>query len=155
MQSVRRAWSDYCIIIPHFDTWITVWIPIVTHWFRLRISVGAVRIHHLEGKSSESEEEDPEDSSVCLHLGFFLHVASILTPSRPATPLASHRGETHKGSSNIFLPVAQKLVCPLIYCQLWDCEIEFGSIFLTLSVTVEVPTQPALHLFSEVSFQAK
>ena len=56
MQLVRRAGSDYCIIIPHFDTWITVWIPIVTHWFRLRISVGAVRIHHLEGKNVQESQ---------------------------------------------------------------------------------------------------
>ena len=29
---------------------------IVTHWFRLRISVGAVRIHHLEGKNVQESQ---------------------------------------------------------------------------------------------------
>ena len=78
---------------------------IVTHWFRLRISVGAVRIHHWEGKSGS---EHLMDSSVCLQL---LPGSSPVLPAswplHPAT-LPFHCGETHKSSSTIFCPTQPK-----------------------------------------------
>ena len=94
---------------------------IVTHWFRLRISVGPVRIHHSEGKSgSEHLRRENPDLSIwwiqvfaCSSSPVLLPCCRHLDPFTPPPSLSTAMGKHTKVLPPFFAPPNPKTGLPV------------------------------------------
>ena len=149
------SWSDYCIIIPHFDTWIT-WAPrncdtLVPppdlRWSRQDPSFGGKirRTQGFNGFKFMFDRQDPSferkirirrrgggsDGLKCLLAAPLLspccHHLDPVPPPLPHLPLF-----TQMFFSPFLSDTTQKLVCLLILCLLWDCEGRWLNLNLNL-----------------------